>query len=188
MVSTDTAVDSDDDFQPPHLKRKKPKGGLSALKSEWMSTKRHCVLRTIKSTLVGLSITSMLGSMTITNAIQRNLATLPWWFDSTSDVASWLEKYVLSTRKKTGEPYLPKTVYLLLCGLQRYMKEEKVCAMNIFDRNDPDFKRLYCTCDNYFRELRADGVGSHAEPPNWSSDSSRRRKAVANGGSLCWDS
>ena len=70
--------------------------------------------------------------------------------DSASDVASWLEKYVLSTRKKTGEPYLPKMVYLLLCGLQCYMKEEKVCAMNIFDRNNTDFKRLYYTCDNYF--------------------------------------
>ena len=80
--------------------------------------------------------------------------------DSASDVASSLEKYVLSTRKKTGEPYLPKMVYLLLCGLQRYMK--KVCAMNIFDRDDPDFKRLYYTCDNYFRELHADGVGSQS--------------------------
>lgn len=84
--------------------------------------------------------------------------------DSASDVASWLEKYVLSTRKKTGEPYLPKMVYLLLCGLQCYMKEEKVCAMNIFDRNNPDFKRLYYTCDNYFWELRANGVGSQSRP------------------------
>ena len=32
--------------------------------------------------------------------------------------------------------------------------KEKVCAMDIFDRGDPDFKRLYYTCDNYFRELR----------------------------------
>ena len=74
MASTDTAVDSDDDFQPPHPKRKKPKGGLSALKSEWMSRKRRSVLRTLKSTLVGLSITSMPCSVTITHAIQRNLA------------------------------------------------------------------------------------------------------------------
>ena len=44
------------------------------------------------------------------------------------------------------------------------MKEEKVCAMNIFDRNNTDFKRLYYTCDNYFWELRADGVGSQSRP------------------------
>ena len=49
-------------------------------------------------------------------------------------------------------------------GLQCYMKEEKVCAMNIFDRDDPGFKRLYYTCDNYFRELHADGVGSQSRP------------------------
>ena len=75
MASTDTAVDSDNDFQPPHLKRKKPKGGLSALKSEWMSMKRRSVLRTLKSTLVGLSITSMPGTMTKTNTSYRE--TLP---------------------------------------------------------------------------------------------------------------
>ena len=44
------------------------------------------------------------------------------------------------------------------------MKEEKVCAMNIFDRDDSDFKCLYYTCDNYFRELHADGVGSQSRP------------------------
>ena len=51
-----------------------------------------------------------------------------------------------------------------MCGLQRYMKEEKVCAMNIFDRNDPDFKCQYYSCDNYFQELCADGVGSQSHP------------------------
>ena len=34
--------------------------------------------------------------------------------------------------------------------------------MNIFDRDDPDFKCLYYTCNNYFRELHADGVGSQS--------------------------
>ena len=44
------------------------------------------------------------------------------------------------------------------------MKEEEVCAMNIFDRDNPDFKRLYYTCDNYFQELHAYGVGSQSRP------------------------
>ena len=39
-----------------------------------------------------------------------------------------------------------------------------MCAMNIFNCDDPDFKCLYYTCDNYFRELRADGVGSQCHP------------------------
>ena len=36
--------------------------------------------------------------------------------------------------------------------------------MNNFDHDDPDFKHLYYTCNNYFRELRADGVGSQSRP------------------------
>ena len=36
--------------------------------------------------------------------------------------------------------------------------------MNIFNCNDPDSKHLYYTCNNYFRELRADRVGSQRRP------------------------
>ena len=84
--------------------------------------------------------------------------------DSTSNLAKWLQIYAVSTRKKNGEKYPAKTVYLLLCGLQRYMKENKKHPFNIFDRDHPDFKLVVCTCDNYFRELRDEGVGagSHA--------------------------
>ena len=117
MASTDTAVDSNDDFQPPRPKRKKPKGGLSALKSKWMSTKRCSEDRTLNSTLVGLSITWQRDYNTL--CPEKPCPDDLLLSDSSSDVASWLEKYVLSTRKKTGEPYLPKMMYLLLCGLQR---------------------------------------------------------------------
>lgn len=51
--------------------------------------------------------------------------------DSSKDLSYWLQKYVLGTRKKSGEKYPPKTVYLLLCGLNRHMKEKKVNAFNI---------------------------------------------------------
>ena len=42
------------------------------------------------------------------------------------------------------------------------MKEKKKYAFNIMDRDHPEFKRLFhtCTCDNYFRELRSEGVGA----------------------------
>ena len=45
--------------------------------------------------------------------------------DSSSDLSYWLQKYVLGTRKKGGQCYPPKTVYLLLCGLNRFTKEHK---------------------------------------------------------------
>ena len=44
------------------------------------------------------------------------------------------------------------------------MREVKEKPFNIFDREDADFKLLFNTCDNYFRELRVDGVGAEARP------------------------
>lgn len=82
---------------------------------------------------------------------------------SPKDVSFWLQKYVLGTRKKTGDRYPPKTLYLLLCGLNRYMKQ-KLRPINIFDRENPEYKLLFNTCDSLFRELREDGVGNDSKP------------------------
>ena len=82
--------------------------------------------------------------------------------DSPSDLSLWLQRYVLGTRKKDGSKYPAKTIYLLLCGLYRYMKESKEQALNIFDRENPNFRRLFNTCDSLFRELREEGVGSES--------------------------
>ena len=54
--------------------------------------------------------------------------------NSSSVFAAWLQKYVVSIRKNSGEKYPPKTIYLLLCGLQRYVREHKPRAFDIFDR------------------------------------------------------
>ena len=43
------------------------------------------------------------------------------------------------------------------------MRERKQHPFNLFDKEHPDFK-LLVTCDNYFRELRADGVGAESQP------------------------
>ena len=85
--------------------------------------------------------------------------------DSLSELSFWLQKYVLGTciRKKASEQYPPKSVHLLLCGIHRYMKEKKLNAFNIFDRENPEFKLLFNTCDSYFRELREDGIGSDSK-------------------------
>ena len=84
--------------------------------------------------------------------------------DSSSDLSFWLQKYILGTRKKNGEQYPPKTLHLLLCGLNRFMKGKKLDSFNIFDHDNSDFKLLYNTCDSYFRELREEGIGSHSKP------------------------
>ena len=83
--------------------------------------------------------------------------------DNAEDLSFWLQKYVLETRKRNGEQYPPKTIYLLLCGLNRYMREKKSDSLNIFDYDNPSFKQLRTTCDSLFRELREEGVGNSSK-------------------------
>lgn len=84
--------------------------------------------------------------------------------DDAKLLSFWLQKFVVCTRKKTGEKYPPKTVHMLLCGLQRHMKERKEVVFNIFSTNNPAFKQLMTTCDSLYRELREEGVGASSTP------------------------
>lgn len=45
--------------------------------------------------------------------------------DDASQLSMWLQRYVISTKKKTGEPYPLRTIHLLLSGLQRHRREKK---------------------------------------------------------------
>ena len=82
--------------------------------------------------------------------------------DSAEEVSLWLKKYVLPTRKTTGEKYPPRTIHLLLSGLQRYMSEQKEHSFQNFSQNTP-FKQLMTTCDSSYRELCEEGVGATSE-------------------------
>ena len=78
-----------------------------------------------------------------------------------SQLNKWLSIFIAETRKVNGEPYPPKSLHLLLSGLQRHMKSfNKERAPNIFAKNDPAFTRLHQTMDSLYRKLRASGVGA----------------------------
>ena len=80
--------------------------------------------------------------------------------DDADEVSTWLQKYVLGTRKTSGEKYPPRTLHMLLSGLQRYMHEQKEHSFHIFSQDLPPFQKLANTCDSYYRELREQGVGA----------------------------
>ena len=63
--------------------------------------------------------------------------------DDSELLCSCLCKYVLDTRKESGEPYPPKSILNLLSGLLRYMRENKPKAFNIMDDKDPAFVELH---------------------------------------------
>ena len=68
--------------------------------------------------------------------------------------------FVAETSKVNGEPYSPKTLYELLCGLLRHARSEDPGFPNFLDKSDVRFIKLHNIMDSVFRKLRTDGVGS----------------------------
>ena len=73
---------------------------------------------------------------------------------------TWLGAFVAETSKVNGDPYPPKTLYEILCGLLRHARLEDPSFPNFLDKNDARFSKLHNVIDSVFRKLRADGVSS----------------------------
>ena len=76
----------------------------------------------------------------------------------------WLCKFALEARKENGEYYPPNTLYIICCGLLRYVREIKP-ALNFF--KDPIFSGFQKTLDSEMKRLTSIGIGvkrKQAEP------------------------
>ena len=81
-------------------------------------------------------------------------------------LCKWLSLYVAETRKKDGSQYPPKSIYILLTGILRRMRQLNPQCPNFLDVTNQAFASFHASLDNVFRELRFSGVGSatkHAE-------------------------
>ena len=70
-----------------------------------------------------------------------------------------LSRYAFETRKTNGEPYPPKTIHQLLCGLLRYMRNVNPGCPNFLDKKDNRFKKLHGTLDSHFHHLHSTSMG-----------------------------
>ena len=61
-------------------------------------------------------------------------------------MCDWLCKFVLETQRTNGEEYTPRNLYLILSGLQRYMRKYQN-DVNIFQ--DIEFKPLKIVVIHY---------------------------------------
>ena len=71
-------------------------------------------------------------------------------------VSKWLCHFVMETRQENGEPYPPKSIYALLCGLHRVQKDNNI----LLDKSDVRFQELHKTLDTVCSELHTRGVGA----------------------------
>jgi len=60
----------------------------------------------------------------------------------------WLSHFIVEARRKDGELYPARTLYLLLAGLPCYgCSKSKLCP-NFMDKSDHRFDELSGTCDS----------------------------------------
>ena len=75
------------------------------------------------------------------------------------ELCKWLCKFVAETRKSDGSEYTPRSLYLILSGLQRHMRKLRPLEeINIFQ--DVHFKPLKNVCDSIFKRLHQKGIGA----------------------------
>ena len=84
------------------------------------------------------------------------------WFEDKENLCGWLCRFVTETRKADGGEYTPRSIYLLLAGLQRKLRQANPKeSINIF--TDVAFKKLQNVCDSVFERLHQKGVGSETK-------------------------
>ena len=72
-----------------------------------------------------------------------------------SEMDFWLSRFVLEVRKKNGDPYPPNTLYQLICGLQRQLREHGHADIKLFD--NPSLHGFRSTLDGEMKRLNGTG-------------------------------
>ena len=67
----------------------------------------------------------------------------------------WLSRFVLDVRKANGDPYLPNSLYQLVCGLQHYLYEHGRADIKLFE--NPSLHGFRSTLDGEMKRLNATG-------------------------------
>ena len=71
----------------------------------------------------------------------------------------WLERFIVEARKQDGSEYPPKSLYLILCGLLRMLKEKGVYDKNFLDEKNQDFAQFRKVVDARMKSLVNKGLG-----------------------------
>ena len=81
---------------------------------------------------------------------------------SHEEICKWLCKFITETRKTDGKEYMPHSLYLILAGLQRHMRQ-LYPAKDINFWQQPVFWPLRNVCDAVFSQLHNKGIGTNTK-------------------------
>ena len=84
----------------------------------------------------------------------------------TEDLNKCLSVFIVETRNHDGQPYPPKTIHCILCGILRHMRGENMNYPNFSDKNN---------LNSLLKQLQSSGVGAE----------SAQTKGVSRRGAFC---
>ena len=58
----------------------------------------------------------------------------------------WLCRFVAEVCGSDSQPYPPKSVYQIICGILRFMRSIDPACLNFLDRRDTWFRDFRCSC------------------------------------------
>ena len=73
-------------------------------------------------------------------------------------ICEWLCKFITEMRKSNGEEYTPRSLHLILSGLQRHIRRlQPLDSINLFQ--DPHYKPLKNVCDSVSKNYTKGALG-----------------------------
>ena len=79
--------------------------------------------------------------------------------EDAESLAKWLSLFTIELRKKDGSKYPPATIHLILCALQRIMRQTNRHPFDIFDKKDVRFRCFHGTMETTYQNLHKEGIG-----------------------------
>jgi hypothetical protein len=68
---------------------------------------------------------------------------------------------VIEVRKQDGQDYPPRSLYYIICGLLRFLRDRDIYDKNFLDENDSRFAVWRKVLDAKMKELLSRGFGTN---------------------------
>lgn len=63
-------------------------------------------------------------------------------FQGSEEMNYWLQRFIVEARRQDGKDYPPKSLYLISCGLLRFLRDKGVYDKNFLDEKKHNIYRI----------------------------------------------
>nr|XP_034336669.1 uncharacterized protein LOC117692546 [Crassostrea gigas] len=80
-------------------------------------------------------------------------------FQGSEEMNYWLQRFIVEARRQDGKDYPPKSLYLISCGLLRFLRDKGVYDKNFLDEKNTTFIEFRKVLDAKMKSLIELGIG-----------------------------